>query len=722
MKKHFTKRMAAIAMCGAVAVTSVNFPQSRVKAEGVDTSDWQNSITIDFGITEAHKDAKLDDAGEIVTDEAGKPVIESDLALDSQLQLKKEFGADFEMAAQKEFFGNMLYAGTTVQDLYGTTAATKQKIGFDKVVPAGEVSGKCGEYFRDWVYSPDGEAYSFSVDLPVGQYHVNVYTGNKIRGYDNTTCVQFNDETYKVGDASETVYYEQMSEGGRQFYIPNRDNDNKVEKVTSYIVDVKDNGNGYGTLKATFFDNTENESSHLVKASDVFNPSDEKDVGIKIIETYEGTDTAIDKDSIADKLVTARLNGIEIAPVENPVHATKLEAAPVDVEMEDIKPIVVDMGAEGVTDRVFYRSSNPEVVDVDNYYGEVTAKGTGEAVIYAYNSYLNQVKEIPYNIVTRKTIVIEADDIENNEITLIIGEKNRDKADIVAKFNSADSDIVEWKVEDESVVKLGEASFAKKDGEATSTVTAQALKEGLTTITATRKDNNERVSTLSVNVIYATKTVTFTDKDGKELGDDVVLSVEEGSSVEVGYVVGPENATRKEVTAECADTSVAGVSVNGDKIVIRGKTPGETTVKVVTKYSQDINDTIKVKVNAKPATPTPVPTPGPAATQTPAPVISNAIETPAPDITAAVKKTITLSGKATTKLARNKSVFFKVTAKGTTVKKVSYKIKSGKKLVKVTTSKKAVKITAKKKGTAKLVITVTAKGITKKFNRTIKIK
>ena len=195
-----------------------------------------------------------------------------------------------------------------------------------------------------------------------------------------------------------------MSEGGRQFYIPNRDNDNKVEKVTSYIVDVRDNGNGYGTLKITLFDNTDNEASHLVKASDVFTPSEEKNVGMKIIDTYEGTADEIAKDSIADKVVTARLNGIEIAPVANPVHAAKLEAAAVDVEMEDIKPILVDMGAQGVTDRVFYRSSNPAVVEVDNYYGEVTAKGTGEAVIYAYNSYLDVVKAIPYNIVARKTV------------------------------------------------------------------------------------------------------------------------------------------------------------------------------------------------------------------------------------------------------------------------------------------------------------------------------
>lgn len=721
MIKKTLMRAVAAAMSGVLVLTAGVVPESSVQAAGVDTSDWQKSVTIDFGISEASKDYVLDENGEPVVDEEGKQVKENDLAQDGQLQLKKEFGEDFDMAVQKEFFGNMLYANNTVQDLYGTTAVTKQKIGFDKVVPAGEVSGKCGEYFRDWVYAPDGEAYSFSVDLPVGQYHVNVYTGNKVKGYDNTTCVQFNDEAYQVGDKSEAVYYNQTSPGGRQFYIPNRDNSDKVEKVTSYIVDVKDNGNGYGTLKATFFDNTDNEAAHLVKASDVFTPSEDKDVGMKIIDTYEGTADAIDKASIADKVVTARLNGIEIAPVENPVHATKLEASAVDVEMEDIKPIVVDMGAQGVTDRVFYRSSNPEVVEVDNYYGEVTAKGTGEAIIYAYNSYLGEVKAIPYNIVARKTIVIEADDIENNEITLIIGEENRDKADIVAKFNSAESDIVEWKVADESVVKLGQASFAKKDGEATSTVKAEALKEGKTTITATRKDNNERVSTLSVNVIYATKTVSFTDSEGKELADDAVLEVEEDAEVEIGYNVGPENATNKEVFLECTDNSVVSAYITGDKVVIKGKKVGETSVRIYTRYSRDINDVVKVKVNAKPVPPTPTPTAAPAVTPVPATNVSTA--TPAPGLDeATVVKSVALSGKAKINVAVKKTITLKVTAKGTKVKKVAYKIKSGKKFIKVATTKKVVKITGKKKGTAKIIITVTASGMTKKFTRTIKVK
>lgn len=733
IKKSFRKSVA-VAMCGVVAVSSVVIPQSVSKAgetnTKVDTSDWQKCITIDFGITEANKDVMLDDAGEPVIDEAtGKPIVVSDLALDSQLQLKKEFGTEFEMAEPREGFGNMLYDNTTIQDVYGTNASVKQKMGFDKVVPAGEVDGKCGEYFRDWVFSPDGEAYSFSVDLPVGQYHVNIYTGNKIKGYDNTTCVQFNDEAYMVGEQSEAVFYEQTSVGSRQFYIPNKENDNSVDKVTSYIVDVKDNGNGYGTLKTTFFDNTDNENSHLVKASDVFTPSEDKNVSIKMIDTYEGTDAAISKDSIADKIVTARLNGIEIAPVANPVHATKLEAQAVDVEMAEIKPIVVDMGAENVTDRVFYRSSNPEVVEVDNYYGEVTAKGTGEATIYAYNAYLDEVKAIPYNIVERKTIELVADGAQNNELILILGEDGREKGNIVAKFNSAEADIVEWSVADDAIVKLGTSAFEKKDGEATSTVEVKALKNGKTTITATRKDNKERVAQMSINVINATKSVAFTDKDGKELATDTVLEVEEGSSIEVGYIVGPENATNKEVIVECNNTSVASASASGGKVVINGKKAGETTINIYTRYSSDISDSVKVKVKAKPvqptSTPTPVPSPSaePSAepTATPAPT-SSVTEVEVPNASSNNKKVVTLSGKAKTTLGRNKSVIFKVAAKNTTVKKVSYKIKSGKKLVKVSASKKIIKITAKKKGNVKIVITVDAKGVSKKFARTIKIK
>lgn len=729
MFKNLFKKTVAVTMCGVVAITSAGVSQGSLKAADtdagakVDTSDWQKSITIDFGVTEANKDTVVDKT-------TGETVIVSDLALDSQLQLKKEFGADFEMAEQKECFGNMLYDNTTVQSVYGTEAATEQRMGFDRVLPAGKVDGSCGEYFRDWVFSPDGEEYSFSVDLPVGQYYVNVYTGNKIKGYNNTTCVQFNDESYMVDGQSEAVYYEQTSDGGRQFYIPNRDNSNKVEKVTSYIVDVKDNGKGYGTLKTTLFDNTDNEASHLVKASDVFTPSDDKNVGIKVVETYEGTEAAISKDAIADKLITARLNGIEIAPVENPVHAVKLDADAVDVEIADIRPIVVDMGAEGVTDRVFYRSSNPEVVEVDNYYGEVTAKGIGNAVIYAYNSYLDQVKAIPYNIVTRKTIELQADGAQNNELVLILGEDGKQKGTITARFNSAENDIAEWSVADSDIIKAGTPVFEKNGEEAVSVIPVEALKAGQTTITATRKDNNERTAQMTVKVINATKGVSFTDKDGKELKDDAVLEVEEGKSIEAGYVVAPEDATEKGVSAECDDSTIASVSVSGDKMIITGKMAGETTVKIYSRYSRDISDSVKVKVNAKPAAPSPSPstTPAPSAapsatpsaTAVPAssPSGTDAQVTPSADSSKIVK----LSGKSKITLARNKSVTLKITSKGTTVKKVSYKIKKGKKLVKVAATKKKVKITARKKGTARITVTVAAKGITKKFTRTIKIK
>ena len=87
MFKNLFKKTVAVTMCGVVAITSAGVSQGSLKAADtdagakVDTSDWQKSITIDFGVTEANKDTVVDKT-------TGETVIVSDLALDSQLQLK----------------------------------------------------------------------------------------------------------------------------------------------------------------------------------------------------------------------------------------------------------------------------------------------------------------------------------------------------------------------------------------------------------------------------------------------------------------------------------------------------------------------------------------------------------------------------------------------------------------------------------------------------------
>lgn len=136
---------------------------------------------------------------------------------------------------------------------------------------------------RTGVFSPNGEKYSFNVDLPVGQYYVYVYTGNKTKERNNTTIVNFNNET--IAEAS--LNYDQTSNGASQFYGAT-----KTEVV--YVVDVKDNGQGYGTLTANLYDDTiGNEAyaaSHTYTIGDALDENDTK--GIDHFDFYEGTDAA----------------------------------------------------------------------------------------------------------------------------------------------------------------------------------------------------------------------------------------------------------------------------------------------------------------------------------------------------------------------------------------------------------------------------------------------
>ncbi|MCI8307555.1 MAG: hypothetical protein HFH14_05845 [Lachnospiraceae bacterium] len=707
MQKNVFKRIIAVSAGMAVMAAGIYMPEKAAKA-AVDTSDWQKSVVIDFGVT---KDL----------DGEGNPI--PGLASSDQIQLKQALG-EIETAEPVEGRGNWLYESTTVQDVYKKEAAVKQKMGFDRVVPAG-ITTAGGNYFKDWVFSPDGEEYSFSIDLPVGQYYVAVYTGNKTAGHDNTTFVRFNDESFKAGSADYAVTYEQTSAGGGQFYGAT-----KTELV--YVVDVKDNGEGYGTLKASFSDaalnDASHEASHKIKAGDVINASEQEEPdtkGVKSIDLYEGTDGAINGADIADKVVTARLNGIEIAPVQSPVHANKIAGTAVNAEVGYKAKIALDNGVQDITDRISYYSADPSVVSVDVYSGEAEAKAIGSTTVYAYNAYLGKAAAIEYNVIPERQV-----SLDKSEITLVLDDDGKASGELTATFNAASSDVIEWKTSKDDVVKIGTAQFAAGSGNSTSKVTLEALKPGSATVTAVRTDVGEKIAECTVTVVQPVKTIAITDGSGNEYAGDAVISIKSGETCNIGCIVKPEDATDKSVEYSTSDAAVASVWGDGSGAVITAAGAGEAIITVTSKYNSEIKASVKVAVTAQPEPDKGGSDSGNTSNQGGSKDSSQNVTTPpvgqnptdgstAPEST--VK--ISLSGKASTKLSVKKAVTFKVKVKGSAVKKVSYKIKSGKKLVKVTASKKSVKIKAKKRGTAKVVITVKAKnGATKKFTRTIKIK
>ena len=152
-----------------------------------------------------------------------------------------------------------------------------QHFGFDRVVAANETANG-GAYFRDYVYSLGGSEYTFSMDLPVGTYYVYMYTGDKASA--NTTKFYFADNCEVLNTANTAVenvdgrnVYTQVSNGGGQFATES----GAVYTVKVSKSDAASAATGYqmGKFSVTLFD-----------------------------------------DSAAADAITARLNGIEITPVD----------------------------------------------------------------------------------------------------------------------------------------------------------------------------------------------------------------------------------------------------------------------------------------------------------------------------------------------------------------------------------------------------------------------
>ncbi|MBE5960190.1 MAG: hypothetical protein E7256_02190 [Lachnospiraceae bacterium] len=185
-------------------------------------------------------------------------------------------------AAKLSGDGGLTTLGTPVMQGLGTMVYEEnmldngQHFGFDRVMPAYETSAG-GAHFRDYVYSEGGDPYTFSADMPAGTYYVYVYTGDKLSN--NTTKFYFGDgeEVVSTNTAAEEVdgrtVYTQTSAGGGQFSAP----------ACIYTVTIP-------------------ESDTISTVSGVA-------LGHFSITLYDDTATASDA-------ITARLNGIELTPVD----------------------------------------------------------------------------------------------------------------------------------------------------------------------------------------------------------------------------------------------------------------------------------------------------------------------------------------------------------------------------------------------------------------------
>lgn len=550
-------------------------PAAEAAAAG--TEGWKSELYIDFGTG-----TNLEEGTNKDLDMAGAALLPSHINQEATEALIAGYGS-------------WIYDSTNVGAVYGG-AATTQKIGFDRALPAG-VTTAGGEYFRDWVFSPDGEAYTFSVDLPAGQYHIYVYTGNKTQGYNNTSLVSFSDNGYQIT-------YDQSSNGGGQYATPG----------CIYVVNVteKTSGCGYGTLGVKVFDNTivtgddGYDSEKYTEANTTFYKSkkDEIFAGAGVKEFIaNGNANAVD-----GKIVTARLNGIEIMPVTDPVYATQVTATETDtnvsVEVGQTATLTATAkaGSENATERIEYFSSDESIVKVtpnkDNpKQADIIGVAAGTATVTATTPSLigDTAKSATYTVTVSEETILELDpksvELKTN------GTDEEKTATITATFNAANleaakttitmptSDYAE--ITASTPVEVSPSDGTRK-GTYTQAITLTAKKSGSAIITFQR--DTGRTAELQLSVTTLPKSIEFVDEAGTKVESFTMFS---GTTLAVKATVLPEGASQS-VTYKFKDTTdIATITPSGR---ITAKKSGEATIQAVSKSDENVIGEAKLTI------------------------------------------------------------------------------------------------------------------------------
>ena len=556
--KQFNKKAIALLTSLTLAVSGLTvFPmtaQAVVDAVDAETG-WRNSIMVDFG-------TGLNKSGDIDSD------------VDTANKFSPTYYVDQIPTGSSVVggYGRYLYSSTDVGEMYGGTA-NGQKFGFDRVLPAG-VTNEGGTYFRDWVFSPDGEEYELSMDLLAGYYYVYVYTGNKTADYHNATFVSF-------GDTADKVWFDQSSNGGGQWGTsPEYD-----EAV--YTVKVTDEENGKGTLKLSFKDNTMGlegyESYHNVI------------VGENANTTFElnGTDCN-------GKIATARLNGIEVIPMESPVPATAIQAAGIGLEVGQQKDIDYTVTPSNSTDRLEFVSQDPAIAEVDVRTGTVTGKANGSTTITINTPSLAQPVSVPVTVSSETTLTID-----KTSMTLRVGATaiaaGENVGTVKVTFSAASSEAARttlilpvYGLDESPTVQIEEINASATAGLYEATIKITANTKGTTAVSISR--DTGKVVTCDVTVERAVDSVVFLNSQNNETTEYLMMT---GNTLTVKATGKPDEANNKNVTYELknsSDSSVATINSSGKITAYKAG-----TVTIVATSKDDTTKSAEATVTVIPA-------------------------------------------------------------------------------------------------------------------------
>lgn len=284
------------------------------------------------------------------------------------------------------------------------------------------------------------------------------------------------------------------------------------------------------------------------------------------IEVVHGGAFALTYNSVGDTLTytyTAQPLSVEITPATTELHVGDSYPYQAKVTYSD---------GSNKEESAVWDSSDKAVLTVDES-GKVTALSAGSATLTATAHGLTNTLDIT---VTPSTFTVTGVQLDEEKLSLELGAERKLQATVLPE--NADSKLVSWSSDDDSVATVSQ------DG------TVKAVGYGTTTITVTTAQNGH-TATCKVTVVKHVEALRFIS--------DKLTVVAGGKTKELGLVYSPSDATDKEVEIEVVNGSeYATVDEANGTYMLRGLAEGKATVKATLKENHEITATCEVTVLA----------------------------------------------------------------------------------------------------------------------------
>ncbi len=270
---------------------------------------------------------------------------------------------------------------------------------------------------------------------------------------------------------------------------------------------------------------------------------------------------------------------IEVKVESNEIKAKKIVVNEKNISLSvgGLSQIMVKIEPANATNReLIWESSNPGVATVDDN-GIIKGISPGTAIITVKTEDGTVESQI---VVTIKEPEVESLSFAQDDISI----KKDDTLKLIVQIKPTgiDSPKLTWSSSDSSVVSVDENGIIK------------GLKEGTAIITVTSP--NGKTASIKVTVVTDEVKVEEITLNPNELTLDV------GSSSQVTAIIGPENATNRDLIWTSSNPGVATVDSNG---VVTGISPGTA---IITVKTEDGTVESQIVVTIKPVvTPTPRP-------------------------------------------------------------------------------------------------------------------